>query len=204
MYSIGLLSIALFALVATGNALQCSPVMCMLACPYGFDVDAQGCPHCSCRRSPATCLEPIFGYNCGSIDHRDCPSSHQCQLGFSGFSGQCCLKPVGVTGTSTTPRPTTARHTTARGTTTHVTTTGSRTTSGRFFKRFFTTSDSPVTGTDAQGTGSPAGTTAASGTTPGNAFKHSFIHRIICVSDWHECSRNWFTSRHHTRLCRHD
>ena len=165
MYSIGLLSVALFALVATGNALQCSPVLCLIACPFGFEVDSQGCPYCSCRVSPATCREPIFGYNCGSIDHRECPSSHECQLGFSGFSGQCCLKP---TGTSTTPRPTTARATTSRSTTARATTTGSRTTSGRVFKRFFATSAASVTGTGAQETGAQ-GTGLPAGTTPGSA-----------------------------------
>ena len=114
MYSIAILPIVLFALFATTNALECRPVTCMLACPFGFDLDAQGCPYCKCRKSSSTCFEPIFGYNCGTIDHRDCPSSHECQLSLSGLTGQCCLKPTGSTTAS--PKSTSTR--TATGTST--------------------------------------------------------------------------------------
>jgi len=120
MYSIGILSTILLALVAITNALQCRPVTCMLHCSYGFDVDTQGCPICTCRRSSNVCVEPIYGYNCGSIDHRDCPNSHECQLDFSGLSGQCCLKRVD----SSTPSP----QSTIRLTATNTTTTGRPTT----------------------------------------------------------------------------
>ncbi|CAF1471091.1 unnamed protein product [Adineta steineri] len=111
MYSIGILSAVFFAVFTTTNAATCNPVMCMMACQFGFEVDANGCPYCACRTSPSTCYEPIFGHNCGSMDHRDCPSSHECQLSMSGMMGQCCLKP---TGTSTArPSTTTARHSTS-------------------------------------------------------------------------------------------
>lgn len=121
MYSIGILSAVLFALFATTSALECRPVTCMIACPFGFALDAQGCPHCSCRTTPNVCRDPIFGYNCGSgIDHRSCPASHECQLNLGGFTGQCCLKPVASSTarpstTVTTARPATSS--TARGTT---------------------------------------------------------------------------------------
>jgi len=116
MYSIGILSTVLFALLATTNALNCKPVTCMIACPYGFETNAEGCPHCSCRRTAPVCVEPIAGYNCGSMDHRDCPATYECQLIVHGLVGRCCLKQA----SSTTPRPvtdtTTAR---ATGTSTH-------------------------------------------------------------------------------------
>ncbi|CAF2657515.1 unnamed protein product [Rotaria sp. Silwood2] len=120
MYSIGITSAILLVVLTTANALECRPVLCMLACPHGFEVDAQGCPYCSCRTTPRICIDPIFGYNCGTVDHRDCPSSHECQLSFSSLHGQCCLKLSG----STTARPhtgtSTARMTTAAaGTSTH-------------------------------------------------------------------------------------
>ncbi|CAF1211214.1 unnamed protein product [Rotaria sp. Silwood1] len=117
MYSITLVSAILFVIFTTTNALECRPVLCMIACPYGFEVDAQGCPYCSCRKTPRLCLDPIFGYNCGTVDHRDCPSSHECHLHFSSLHGQCCLK----LSDSTTSRPptstSTARITTAAAST---------------------------------------------------------------------------------------
>lgn len=174
MQSIGILSIAFFALVASSSALQCSPVMCLIACPYGFETDASGCPRCSCRLTPLNCVDPIVGYSCGTFNNQECPSTHQCQLGAAGFIGQCCLKqttgstsapqsttprPATATGTATagTPTATTARGTTARGTT-------ARGTTARFFRRFVT----GVSGsTGAQGSGSPVPTTPSSFTTGG-------------------------------------
>jgi hypothetical protein len=160
MYSIGILSAVLFAFIATTNALECRPVMCMIACPFGFALDAQGCPHCSCRTTPNVCIEPIFGYNCGSFDHRDCPSSHECQLSFGGFSGQCCLKHVSSTtarSTSTTARPTS---TTARSTSTtaRATTRASGTSTRRSLNRLLVRSADSTTG-------APGSTTQGSGTT---------------------------------------
>lgn len=110
MYSISILTAVLFAIFTITNAAQCRPVTCMIVCPFGFNVDAQGCPYCSCRKTPSNCFEPIYGYNCGIVDHRDCPSSHECHLSSNGYTGQCCLKlssSTTATGTST-PRATTA------------------------------------------------------------------------------------------------
>jgi hypothetical protein len=51
MYSFSILAAILFAFVTLTSALQCRPVLCMIHCQYGFDVDAQGCEICTCRRS---------------------------------------------------------------------------------------------------------------------------------------------------------
>ncbi len=180
MYSIGILSAILFAIFATTNALECRPVTCMLMCPFGFDVNEQGCPHCSCRQTPSVCREPIFGYNCGTIDHRDCPSSHECQLNLGGFSGQCCLKPTGSTtaspkSTTAAPKSTTAapKSTTAAPKSTTVapksttartaTTTAHGTSTRRSLNRLLASSARSTT--QAQGSGSPAATTQSSVTT---------------------------------------
>ena len=178
MYSIGILSVAFFALVATSSALRCSPVMCMLACPFGFETDAAGCPYCSCRRSPLNCADPIVGYSCGAFNNNECPSTHQCQLGWNGLSGECCLKQT--TG-STTPAPasttppatgTATATATPTGTATatgRVTPTGTaRGSTARFFKRFVTgTTDGSSGATGSQGSGSPAPTTPSSFVTGG-------------------------------------
>jgi hypothetical protein len=54
MYSFAILAAILIAFVALTNALQCRPSICMIYCPYGFDIDAQGCEICSCRRPPVS------------------------------------------------------------------------------------------------------------------------------------------------------
>ena len=170
MYSIGTLFAVLFAVVAATNAIQCRPVTCMIACPFGFELDAQGCPHCNCRRAHPICVEPIFGYNCGSIDHRDCPSSHECQLNFGGFSGQCCLK----RGSSTTARATTA--TTAR---VNTATTARGTTRSALSRLFFVRdasaeASSTQSGTTAEQNASPASTAGNSGSTTDSWFGINF------------------------------
>jgi hypothetical protein len=160
MNSLTSFSTILLALIAITNAYECRPQTCMIHCPYGFDVDTQGCPICNCRRTLNICIEPISGYNCGLIN-RDCPSSHECQFDFSGLSGQCCLKRLdsstasaqstnhlGATGTTTT-RLTTTTTTKPRTTTTtkprtttitkhHITTTTKRPTT-KTTKRHTTT-----------------------------------------------------------------
>ncbi|CAF1296863.1 unnamed protein product [Adineta steineri] len=200
MYSIGILSAVFFAIFTTTNAATCSPVMCMMACQFGFEVDANGCPRCACRTSPSTCHEPIFGHNCGSMDHRDCPSSHECQLSMSGIMGQCCLKP---TGTSTArPSTTTARHSTSTArhststahhstsTARHSTSTAHHSTSTarpststrqtsthRLVSRSLrsandSTTQAPGTSTSAQGSSTSAqGSTASGSTTPSSVTR---------------------------------
>ena len=168
MLSIATISTILFALVATSNAFDCNPVMCMLACPFGFEVDARGCPYCSCRQTSGACVDPIFGYNCGAIDHRDCPSSHTCQLTSSGLSGQCCVR----TSSSSTVSPKSTTHqagsspSTARGTTR-----ASGASTRRSFKRSFTGVTTSGSGSPAtsSGSGSPVPTTPSSYTTDGSS-----------------------------------
>ncbi|CAF3247165.1 unnamed protein product [Rotaria socialis] len=183
MHSMGIVSAMLFVVFATTatNALICKPVTCMLACPYGFATDVNGCPHCSCRQTENVCSEPIIGYNCGSVDHRDCPSSHECRLTFSTLHGQCCLKPFSsstarpstriTTAFKTTPRPvtgtSTARTTTSRpvtgATTARMTTDVTRTPSQRPLSMLLTfATGSATTG---RATDSPASTTQSSFTT---------------------------------------
>ncbi|CAF0978354.1 unnamed protein product [Rotaria sordida] len=91
MYSVGILCIVLLTLAAITNAVRCPPLMCALNCDYGFQLDSRGCPMCRCSTLSQDCVEPISGYNCGSIDHRDCPGTHYCQLDSTGLRGQCCL-----------------------------------------------------------------------------------------------------------------
>ncbi|CAF1262495.1 unnamed protein product [Rotaria magnacalcarata] len=188
MYSMGIVFAMLFVVFSTTatNALICKPVTCMLACPYGFASDVNGCPHCSCRKTENVCIEPIIGYNCGSVDHRDCPSSHECRLTFSTLHGECCLKTFGsstarpstgiTTAFKTTSRPvtgtSTARMTTSRpvtGTTTaRMTTDVTRTPSQRplhMLLAFSTGSATTGHATTGSATGSPASTTPSSFTT---------------------------------------
>ncbi|UJR31573.1 hypothetical protein I4U23_019060 [Adineta vaga] len=56
------------ALIAATNALQCQPVTCMLACPFGFNIDANGCQYCSCRPRPsgASTSQPAVGTSASS------------------------------------------------------------------------------------------------------------------------------------------
>lgn len=152
MYSIAIL----FALLATTNALSCRPLTCMIHCQNGFEADIQGCPICTCRRSPSVCLQPIQGYTCGLMDRLDCPITHQCHFDVNGILGQCCLKQTGsssasprttnglmaastTTTTRTRPTTTTKPHTTT--TKPRTTTTKPRTTTTRrMFKRSFSDS----------------------------------------------------------------
>jgi len=179
MHSVGIAAaVVLFALVATTSALNCRPVTCMIACPLGFDVDANGCPICNCRRSPSVCVELIFGYNCGSFEHRDCPSSHECHLSMGGMTGQCCLKPRLSTSTAagsttrqsgtdsgTRSTPVTTRITTGTPVTTR-TTTGTpvtpRTTTSRALSRLLAATTAPGTAPSTTG----AAQTTSGGTTP--------------------------------------
>ncbi|CAF0863593.1 unnamed protein product [Rotaria sordida] len=126
----------------------------MLACPYGFNVDAQGCPYCSCRTTPRVCLESIVGYNCGTVDHRDCPSSHECHLSFSNLYGQCCLK----TPSSTTVRPPTSKSTVP------MTTVATGTSTRRPMGRLLADITQPASSSPVSTTPSPTTTGSATGT----------------------------------------
>lgn len=127
MHASVIISAILVVIFSTTNASFCRPVLCMIACRFGFDVDENGCEICSCRKTPNTCVEPIMGYNCGIIDHRDCPGSHECQLSLDNLIGQCCLKPRVSTTTARSPTGTSAVQTTtsrpATGTSAGLTTT---------------------------------------------------------------------------------
>ena len=170
MNSIAIFSAVLFALFATTNALECRPVICMIACPFGYALDVQGCPHCSCRTTPNVCRDPLFGYNCGSgIDHRSCPASHECQLHFGGFTGQCCLKPVASSTAQPSTTATTARP--ATSSTARATTSASGSTTRRALSRllaFAVDSSSTSPSTTGQAT-TPSGTTAGQTTTGSQA-----------------------------------
>jgi hypothetical protein len=181
MYSIGILSVVFFALITTTNAHECKLITCLVRCPYGYDVDIHSCPTCSCLHERSNCLDAIQDYTCGSMDHQDCPNSHECQLRSNGLLGQCCLKRassttaspqsttrLAATGTSTTHPTTTRHHTTARPhtTTRHHTTTKHHTTTRRALDLLLAL----TTGT---ANGSSASTTSRSGA-PSTSTKRWF------------------------------
>jgi hypothetical protein len=186
MYSITILSAVFFVLFATTNALQCPPVLCRMMCPFGFEVDAEGCPFCSCRETPNDCLEPIFNYNCGGFDPQECPSSHECQFDFSGITGQCCLKSSDSTtarnaldtSTASPAESTSAASTSARSAFRRsATLTAGSTTQARRSRSPASTTQRSVIGkrqaTSGTSTASPAESTSAASTTSHGSFKRS-------------------------------
>lgn len=59
---------------------ECPPVLCLLACPYGFEVDETGCQTCDCA-PPPLCLsddECDDGFVC---DRSECMSPPGCEAG---------------------------------------------------------------------------------------------------------------------------
>ena len=133
MYSIHILAVVILALITTTNALDCPRIMCRLYCANGYEIDAQGCQICQCRKSMDICAAPIPNYTCGFTNNLDCPKSHECHIDSTSLTGQCCLKRSGSTTISprTTGATTTKHHTTPtrpHTTTRHHTTTKPHTT----------------------------------------------------------------------------
>jgi hypothetical protein len=65
----------------------CSPVLCEIACPYGFETNDDGCEICACH-------DPTGDF-CGGIAAIQCPQGFECQgVGnFPDASGQCVPVP---------------------------------------------------------------------------------------------------------------
>jgi hypothetical protein len=90
------LSVLLFISKSVSGT-KCGPV-CEIYCEYGNILDANGCPTCKCRLTPAEpkrrCTggqAPLEGYNCGrSSAHRDCPTTHQCVIARNDAYAICC------------------------------------------------------------------------------------------------------------------
>ncbi len=157
MNSISIFSTALLALFVVTNALQCEPLRCRIMCNNGYEVDAEGCPLCLCRETPAICLEPISSFNCGGMDNQECPSSHECLFSIHGVVGECCLKYSGSTTASPATGASTARHATdVTGTST-----------SRVFKRSATSS----TESASKGGSTARHVTGATGRSTRRAFK---------------------------------
>lgn len=70
---------------------ECGPV-CEIYCPFGNELDAQGCPLCLCKKSPCENNQPpLSGYFCGrGPNRRDCPRKHYCKIAPNDAYAVCC------------------------------------------------------------------------------------------------------------------
>ncbi len=135
MQSIAILSAILFALFAITNALECEPVLCRMMCPFGYDVDVQGCQICSCIESSST-ESSVAADSTTAAPGTSTIRVFKRSAAFSTNSARLTTQAAG----------TSARHTSrASGISTR-----------RVFTRSATSSTEPAT--TAQGTGAPAST----------------------------------------------
>jgi hypothetical protein len=76
----------------TGRDVECTPVDCALACPFGFRVDERGCPVCACRECAAD-DDCVPDPNC---PRETCSSDGLCQCDCSTVDPAIYVCPVGV------------------------------------------------------------------------------------------------------------
>jgi hypothetical protein len=69
----------------------CGPV-CAIYCQFGNVRDANGCPTCSCKKSPCEDEQtPLADYFCGrGPNRRECPSTHHCAIAPNDAFAVCC------------------------------------------------------------------------------------------------------------------
>lgn len=88
--------------------ITCGPV-CEIYCQYGNVLDADGCPTCSCKKSPCQDGQaPLAGYFCGRGPNRqDCPSAYKCVIAPNDAYAVCCprCKQSVTKATPTTGKP---------------------------------------------------------------------------------------------------
>ena len=86
--------VASFAIVNAKSTVECGPV-CAIYCQYGNVLDKDGCPTCSCKKTPCqNDQEPLEGYFCGlSSSQQDCPSTHYCDVAPNDAYAVCCPNP---------------------------------------------------------------------------------------------------------------
>ncbi|CAF1072796.1 unnamed protein product [Adineta ricciae] len=77
---------------AAGAPSEPNAITCMIYCPYGFRVNADGQSMCACKKSPCDGEEaPLNGYFCGrGVNRRQCPSTHQCKVAPNDAYAVCC------------------------------------------------------------------------------------------------------------------
>jgi hypothetical protein len=68
----------------------CGEVLCALYCPYGFEVDEDGCEICRCADEPGFCLRALCGPGtvCDEATDSCVPAPADCIV--SGCSGEIC------------------------------------------------------------------------------------------------------------------
>ncbi|CAF1498308.1 unnamed protein product [Didymodactylos carnosus] len=92
--TLSLVLLVVINLSFSGPTKSCHQPMCAIHCQYGFKTGNDGCPTCSCKRTPCQDeSKPLPGYFCGrGINRRDCPATHSCVISPVDAYAVCCEK----------------------------------------------------------------------------------------------------------------
>ncbi|CAF0948244.1 unnamed protein product [Rotaria sordida] len=66
--------------------------VCDIYCQFGNVADANGCPACTCKKTPCeNNQDSLVGYFCGrGPDRRECPQTHYCHIAPNDAYAVCC------------------------------------------------------------------------------------------------------------------